>query len=337
MRERVAALVPFLTAGPTIAPMVRGDSLYWVVELFTTAPFYPLADRLIFAGELRSYAHHAATAFVHAGTGQVTLAASASPDGIMRIWMRRFPWMFLEPTELPSGLAAAHPPAVDWAALQATALARTGLGANPGAPRLAVASDNADADLIADAAGLFVTLAAPSNSADAGDTGPRLAWSVPLLDVAGAVSGIVIADGSGITRWHRTSSSLRWSDLLDKLQASADSAGIGRQRQHARRGRVQAIPVRGGAVFVQTHYEWGEDVPPVVAGVAVVIGGTARASSTLSEALGVPAGGRGAAGGAFRGAVEQLHRRMSDAMRRGDWVAFGSAFEALGQLLRGGR
>lgn len=335
--ERVSALVPFLIAGPTIAPVVRGDSLYWVVELFTTARFYPLADRLIFAGELRSYVHHAATAFVHAGTGQVTLAAAPSPDGLMRIWMRRYPAMFLTRADLPAGLASAHPPPVDWAALQATALARTGLGTNSGATRLAVATDNADADLIAESPALFLSSGASVTVPGGTSAVSGLSWSQPLLEASGTVAGIVTADGSGFTRWHATPAGPRWSDLLDQLQKSADSAGIGRQRPGARRGRVQAIPAQGGAAFLQTHYEWGADAPPVVAGVSAVYAGKARAASTMAEALGLSAGAREPRGGAFRAAVEQLHRRMSDAMRRGDWVAFGTAFEALGQMLRGGR
>ncbi len=335
--ERVSAVVPFLIAGPTIAPVVRGDSLYWVVELFTTARFYPLADRLIFAGELRSYVHHAATAFVHASTGQVTLAAAPSPDGLMRTWMRRYPAMFLARTALPAGLASAQPPPVDWAALQATALARTGLGTTSGAARLAVATDNADADLIAEAPALFLGSGSAASAPRGTTAEPGLTWSQALLEASGTVAGVVTADGRGFTRWHATPVGPQWSDLLDQLQKSADSAGIGRQRPGARRGRVQAIPASGGAVFLQAHYEWGADSPPVLAGVSAVHAGKARAASTLEQALGLSAPVREPRGGAFRAAVEQLHRQMSDAMRRGDWVAFGSAFEALGRMLRGGR
>ena len=335
--ERVSAVVPFLIAGPTIAPVVRGDSLYWVVELFTTARFYPLADRLIFAGELRSYVHHAATAFVHASTGQVTLAAAPSPDGLMRTWMRRYPAMFLARTALPAGLASAQPPPVDWAALQATALARTGLGTNSGAARLAVATDNADADLIAEAPALFLGSGSAASAPRGTTAEPGLTWSQALLEASGTVAGVVTADGRGFTRWHATPVGPQWSDLLDQLQKNADSAGIGRQRPGARRGRVQAIPASGGAVFLQAHYEWGADSPPVLAGVSAVHAGKARAASTLEQALGLSAPVREPRGGAFRAAVEQLHRQMSDAMRRGDWVAFGSAFEALGRMLRGGR
>ena len=39
----------------------------------------------------------------------------------------------------------------------------------------------------------------------------------------------------------------------------------------------------------------------------------------------------------FRAAAVQLYDRMLDAMRRGDWVAFGHAYDALGALLNRSR
>jgi hypothetical protein len=40
---------------------------------------------------------------------------------------------------------------------------------------------------------------------------------------------------------------------------------------------------------------------------------------------------------AFRARAQALHAAMREAMRRGDWSAFGLAFEALGRLLRSAR
>jgi len=37
-----------------------------------------------------------------------------------------------------------------------------------------------------------------------------------------------------------------------------------------------------------------------------------------------------------RGRAAVLYGRMRDAMRRGDWTAFGQAFDELGKLLGGG-
>jgi uncharacterized membrane protein (UPF0182 family) len=64
---------------------------------------------------------------------------------------------------------------------------------------------------------------------------------------------------------------------------------------------------------------------------------TARVAPTLRQARGValPAGvaARASAVETRRNAV-QLYEAMRDALRRGDWTAFGKAFDALGILLQ---
>ncbi|MDA1080477.1 MAG: UPF0182 family protein [Gemmatimonadetes bacterium] len=323
VRDRISALVPFLTVGPTLSPLIRGDSLYWVVDLFTIARAYPLSERLMFAGQLRPYVHRAATAFVHAGTGRVTFAISSGADAIMRTWVRRFPEMFVQPGELAPEIVQRQPPATDWASLQATAMAQTGIGIAAGA-RAAVGTDNADADLIGGSATLFAL------------PGLQLAWSAPLVDASGVVVGSVLATGgsSGATSWVKSDEGDKWTELLDALQRSADSAGIGRQRRNPRRGRVVTVPLATGLMYVQSHYEWGTDGAPSLAGVAAVRGGLATAGGSLREALGLPAAPDGATGSGFRSAVDVLHRRMQQALRQGDWTAFGAAFTALERLLR---
>ena len=325
VRERVTALAPFLTMGHMISPLVRGDSLFWVAEMFTVARAYPLSEPLMFAGQRRPYVHHAATAFVHAGTGRVTLVATRTPDAIMRTWMRRFPWMFAAADGLPAAIADRRPPLAEWASLQATALARTGIGERGSDARGVVGTDNADADLAGGGPTVFVL------------PGGSPAWSVPMVDAAGAVTGSVIAVGGRLstTVWVSTALTERWSDILDRLQQSADSAGIGRQRPGARRGRVLTVPLAaGGHLYVQSHYEWGTDASPVATGAAAVVGGVARAGVSLTQAMGLPRTVRLPDSSAFRTSVELLHQRMREALRAGDWTAFGGAFSALGQLLR---
>jgi hypothetical protein len=324
--SRIAALAPFLLLGPTISPLIRGDSLYWVAELYSTSRFYPLTRRLMFAGEARPYVHHAATAFVHAGTGRVMLVASAAPDAVMRTWMRRFPWLFRQPAEVPSEIWNARPPLIDWVALQATGLARTGMSDRPPPVRYSLGTDNADADLFSAAPSSFVV----------DPTATRLGWGVPLIDAAGTVAGAVVrtTGTTGESVWIPAARDDRWSDILDRLQRAADSAGVGRQRRSPRRGHVVTVPTTEGLIYLQAHYEWPTDAAPVLAGVAAVRDGVARAGAGVAEALGMPAPAA-AAGGAFRASVDALYRRMGDALRRGDWPAFGSAFSALGQLLRG--
>jgi len=325
-RERIEALAPFFTVGPTLLTAVRGDSLYWVADLFVASDDYPLSEAVMFAGSPRHYVRKAATAFVQAQTGRVTIVAEAHPDVVTQSWMRRFPWLFVSHPEVSAGLDALRPPSVDWATVQGNALARTGFPRDSILPRSLAPNDDADAE---------VTDNGPTFFAPLGDRGP-LAWSLGVVDASQRVLGTLVARGGDTprTEWHRTPPSLRWNELLETLQRGADSAGFGHQRRYARRGRVQLIPAATGMAYVQTFYEWPPDAPPSIAGVVVLQRGEIRTGASLSEALGVtrpiPAGGTAS----LRSRVAALYDAMSAAMRRGDWRAFGDAYSQLGRLLR---
>jgi uncharacterized membrane protein (UPF0182 family) len=326
VRERIEALAPFFTVGPTLLATVRGDSLYWVADLFVTSDEYPLSEPVMFAGSPRHYVRRAATAFVQAQTGQVLIVAAAHPDVVTQSWMRRFPGMFVPRPELSAGLDSLRPPSVDWATVQAAALARTGLAHDSIAPRSLAPNDDADADIAG---------GGPTSFAPLGERGP-LAWSLGVVDAANRVVGAVVARGgeSPRTEWHRTSPSQRWSALLEALQHAADSAGFGHQRRYARRGRVQLIPASTGIAYVQTFYEWPPDAPPSIAGVVVLAHGVVRTGASLSEALGVTHPVPGGATESLRARIAALYDVMSAALRRGDWRAFGQAYTQLGTLLR---
>lgn len=324
-RERIEALAPFFTLGPTIAGVIRGDSLYWVGELFSTASEYPLAESMLFAGESRQYVRHAATAFVQAHTGRVIIVADPNPDPVARSWMRRFPWLFTPRSALPTGLGALHPPSVDWAAVQGTALARTGFPGDSLVPAAIARADDADADLATGGPTLFV----------AGGAEGSLAWSAAVVDGSDRVVGTIVSRGGTMprTEWRRHHGSLRWGEILETLQRSADSAGFGRQQRHARRGRVQVIPGQDGPAFAQSFYSWPPDGPPVLAGVAVLERGVPRTAPSLADAFGRT---RSSASGALslRARAATLYEAMGIALRRGDLRAFGEAYAALGRLLR---
>jgi hypothetical protein len=82
---------------------------------------------------------------------------------------------------------------------------------------------------------------------------------------------------------------------------------------------------------------WKADVPPTVARVAVSRDTLVTTGHTLGEALGVAAVAAPdtvpIAPGDFRARVHELYDRMHAALQRGDWVTFGRAYDALGQLL----
>jgi hypothetical protein len=326
VRERVAAVAPFFTIGPTLQAVVRGDSLYWVAELFVTASEYPLAEPLLFAGEERHFVHYAATAVVQAQTGRVMLVSDGARDPITRSWMRRFPWLFVSRAALPAGLVTLLPPLVDWAALQASALVRTGFGGDSVLPRRLAGSDDASPDLVDGAPMLF---------AESGERGPLL-WSVGVLDNDDRVIGAVIARGGEAprTEWRRDGGGARWRTVLEQLLAGATDAAERRPRAIERRGHVQLLPTKEGFLFAQAFYRWPAEAPPVLAGVAVLDAGRVRTGPTVVEALGLARSADVAGTAAFRSKVAALYDEMSAALRRGDWSAFGSAYAALGRLLR---
>src|SRR5690606_12287092 len=103
--ERIARVAPFFRAGPTVTPLVRGDSLYWVVELFAVAREYPLADRSSFAGARAQYVQHAATAVLQAQSGRVMLLPALAADSLTVSWVRMFPSLFTRRADAPGWLA----------------------------------------------------------------------------------------------------------------------------------------------------------------------------------------------------------------------------------------
>ncbi len=327
VRERVAKLAPFLRAGPSVTSLVRGDSLYWVLELFTTAREYPLSQQLLFDGAPTRYVHHGATALVQAQTGQVMLLPAPDPDPVMRTWMRRFPQLFTARERAPAWLAEALPPATDWLLVQGAMLGRTGFLGDTTPVRALARVDDADADLSGGPVTLFQ-----------GDSAGRSAWSMPVMGSGDDLAGLLTAHGglTPRTEFTRATPAVPWTRVLERLQAAADEAGFGRALPDSRRGRVQSIPTERGAAFVQSFYEWPADGPPRLAGVAVMIAERTMVGRSLGEALGVReplASGAGLPTEAFRARVATLYDAMGAALRAGDWRAYGDAWASLGRLL----
>jgi len=94
VKARVRALAPVFAQGSRVVPAYLGDTLTWVVELYSASRSYPLSKHFRLAGEERSYFRHAATALVNSLTGRVTLVPAPSPDPIAMAWRARFPSNF---------------------------------------------------------------------------------------------------------------------------------------------------------------------------------------------------------------------------------------------------
>ena len=100
---------------------------------------------------------------------------------------------------------------------------------------------------------------------------------------------------------------------------------------------MRVFPTGNGRAYAQTGYVWRTDGAPAVRLVAVMIGDTVRTGATIAAAAGLPAPvlpETPLSPAEFRARVEALYAEMREALKRGDWLAFGTAYEALGRVLR---
>jgi hypothetical protein len=304
------------------------------VHLYSASGFYPLSEHTQLGGESVSYIRHAATALVHAHTGHVTMVADSVLDPIASTWVKKFPSLFVSWSAVPSGVIASIPPAVESAVAQAAAFARVGMRAEP-SPAAHLPS-TFGSDTLFGGAWRPLHLAPPD---------ARLAWTTPVLDAADRVRGLIVAVGGAqpATYWYPlTDPGVRWPAVLERLLRTPETPTAPREVS-LRRGPVHVVPLRGGAAaYLQTTYAWRSDGAPTTSRVAVHGVGVSRDSAafgaSLAEAAGVPAAAQDSAGPLspvdFRKRVDDLYAAMRDALRRGDWPAFGRAYEDLGRLLR---
>jgi len=88
--------------------------------------------------------------------------------------------------------------------------------------------------------------------------------------------------------------------------------------------------------YLQSSYRWTPGAVPQLLHVAYLVDDTAHVAPTLRRASGVvipatPATSTSPA--QTHRTMLTLYQAMRDALARGDWVAFGRAFDALGALL----
>ena len=329
LRGRVETLLPFFAQSSAITPLVVADSLLWVIDLYSASGYYPLSRDEMIAGDHRSYWHHAATAVVVAATGRVAVVPDSTLDPMATTWVRRFPELFTTWRALPLGTRAALPPAIDELRAQALALARYGTRANSDVPRHRPTADGAD-PLASGPDVPFVT-------AD----GSATAVALPLVtdrtdDVRGALVGV--GGERRRTVWLAAAGdSARWSLVLDRLRAGEGT--LVPAEAPVMRGPVRLVPMTDGrGAFVQSAYAWHAAGGATLQRVAALAGDSVRTGATFGELAGAAAGsGAGARSaplpaGDLPTQVRALYQAMRDALRRGDWVAFGQAFDALGRI-----
>lgn len=336
VRERVRRLAPVFVQGEQVLPLRDGERLYWVLHLYSASDRYPLSQRWQLAGGVYSYFKLAATAVVDATTGRVRLIPVDRPDALTRTWMAKLPALFSPSAALPTTLVDQLPPATDGATAQIRTFARYG-------SRLegAVVRHLPDSALVG---GAPAPVATPT----------VIAWSVPLLDAGDELDGMISVVG-GATRatwWANASTpSSRWRALLDRLAGALDSARAAvpdgaRRDNRLRLARPDVILTTRGILVVQPVLWSRGDGSLVVARVGVTDGQRVGVGATLAQALaGIGETTQTEGGDRVTGApvtlltpspedhALRLYDAMRQALRRGDWVAFGTAFDSLGRVL----
>ncbi len=328
VRDRLDMFAPFFAQGRTIDPILVGDTLYWQIDLYSASETYPLSRHFRIVGAERSYLRHAAVGLVQASTGEVMIVPDSILDPVAASWKARLPSLFTSWSSLPSGIRSQLPAPVDAVVAQATAFGRFGARGQADVPRHIPVLDGADSALAATDPLPYVL-----------PGGRVLGLAIPLIDDGDRLRGVVIGTGGAnqTTQWLPLDQpGHRWSTILDRLR-SVDSAGSAAREGPLAHGRVRAIPLRGSIAFVQPSYRWRSGSIPTLNRVALFSGDSAR---SVAPPFGVsPIGGTPLPilAGDFRANIAALYAAMRDALRRGDLVAFGHAFEALGQAVgRGG-
>lgn len=330
VRERVQTLTPFFEVAATPAVGVHADSLYWILHLYSASATYPLSRRLTVNGETWSYFRYAATAFVNAHSGRVLVARGVG-DPIANTWFRRFPELFVPWSAIPPALVAATPPPIESALTQARAFAEVGARVAPRPVGRVLWPSGGDSLVRGTTAALE---AAPDGV---------LQVAIPLLRRRDdRLAGLVLARGGErpgayfvpavdtLLHWYPAAEQLR-AFQNDAAQRAADGRVIG--------GTVRAVAMDQGIVLLQTFYAWSTTEPPRLAGVALrTSDGDARFAPSVPEAAHAsmpPVADTVAtlSDAEWRERAAALYDSARAALRRGDWPAFGEAYDALGRLL----
>jgi hypothetical protein len=262
----------------------------------------------------------------------VVVVPDDDPDPIAQSWMRRLPETLGRP-QLPPSLLELLPPEVDAALAQAEAFAAVGLRSEEGTRRHLPMLDGSDTmeeggDTTASRSPTFIAL--PSGT---------VAWTLPLLNTRDRLSGVLIATGGQhreVLWFASADTAINWQTTVERLRQIGDEEDPPARTMRVR-GRIRMLPLADGTLLaVQPFFGWPADGPPYVSRVAVAHADSSRAGSSIAEAVGAPSatGPVPATPGARYERMRTLYGEMRAALQRGDFRAFGVAFDELGQLLQ---
>jgi hypothetical protein len=105
VRERVAALAPFLTFDQDPYIVLGGDGrLSWVLDAFTQSSSYPYATHYNASGQSINYMRNSVKVVVDAYDGTTTFYVFDNQDPILAAYRGIFPSLFKDASAMPAGL-----------------------------------------------------------------------------------------------------------------------------------------------------------------------------------------------------------------------------------------
>lgn len=334
VRERVQRLAPVLHTGSEVVPLVYGDSLHWVIDLYAASETYPLSEHVLLNGSEFASAQFAATALVNAHTGRVMLVVEKDPPLLARRPLERLARHLVPASELPDGLRRILPPRADALVLEAAIAARFGSRAVQEDTATAIRRGGTLSELslvrgvMADSAlstDDFVPVWLPTRR--------TYALTAAAIDARGAVRGVLLAPGGEDrrTRWRPNADAAPYEGVIRSAQETSDSLRAPGSLTGARRSSTRVVPGTGAPRFLTPFFSMRDGRPTQMAAVLVTDGVRRGAASTVPEAA--LSWRDGAGTGVPATAAASMYRQMRDALQRGAWSEFGASFEALGRAL----
>ena len=323
--ERLSRLAPFATwSAPR--PVVRAGRVHWVAHGYVTSRTFPLTAPIASAegGVNMMHAGFAGIVDAESGATRIHLAADAGP--VARAWAEIAGGLVTPADAGDSAIVERAGYPEELFAAQSRVLGRG--AAAPG--RLAVSGTDSSArrPLIRRgwAAGTSaVTLLAVYERRD------RVG---AILTGAGPATVALLSPGSGL----RSAGDLErsWSRFatFEPIRDSVEAAGA-----RIERGPVQLWRTPEGLAALQVHVAARPGARPAIVWVSVGAGDRLGAGRTVTQAWDNLRGATvPAPPGADGGPLTEARRWMAiadAALRRGDWEAFGRAFDSLKRVLHG--
>ena len=325
--DRLGRLAPFASWGEPVARIIDGE-LVWLVDGYVAAPSFPLAPRAEWRGRRIGSLRASFVGVVTAETGATRIFLRSGENPLGEAWAAVSEGIVEPATSIPIGVLRSMPYPAELLRIQARTLERSGwkpgtIGGRAGAD--AATPPFSDMAWSPDTSGTDVVIAYERTSDRrigallvAGREGGNDALRLVRLDSARALPSRAALE----SRWGRFPT---YGTLSDSIQ---DDMG---QLEH---GPVRFDVTSTGVVAYQSHFARRGDGETILVWVSVASEGRLGAGHGFAEAWGNLLGATvpSIAGLAQTTRLEETRRLLlhaDSALRVGDWVTFGKAWETL--------